>query len=221
MTAPRDDQTERRRMVEGQIRRRGVKDERVLRAMEKVPRHLFVPEHLRAYAYEDCPLSIGRGQTISQPYMVALMTEMLGPGPGDRVLEVGTGSGYQTAVLAELAREVYTIERIPELAERAAERLRRLGYRNVFVEVGDGSMGLPDKAPFDGILVTAGAPDVPSPLVDQLAVGGRLVIPVGSEYHQTLVALTRHEEGLERTVGTGCVFVPLIGARAWAPRGEA
>lgn len=210
-----------RAMVETQIRRRGVRDERLLEAMARIPRHLFVPDSLREYAYEDGPLSIGEGQTISQPYMVALMTECLGPGPRDRVLEVGTGSGYQTALLAELAGEVYSIERVHSLSEGAARRLSDFGYRNVRLFVGDGSLGLPAHAPFDGILVTAGAPEVPPALLEQLAPGGRLVIPIGGAYHQTLFRITKGPEEFQREPVTGCVFVPLVGAQGWEEKGRA
>lgn len=202
-------------MVETQIRSRGVKDQRLLDAMSKIPRHRFVPDSLREYAYEDGPLSIGEGQTISQPYMVALMTECLAPGPEDKILEVGTGSGYQTAVLSELAGEVHSIERIPLLSERAARVLSECGYRNVRLYVGDGSLGLPAHAPFDGILVTAGAPEAPPALLEQLAPGGRLVIPIGGAYHQTLVRIMKSQTGFLREPVTGCVFVPLVGAQGW------
>jgi protein-L-isoaspartate(D-aspartate) O-methyltransferase len=205
-------------MVEHQIRRRGVRNARVLAAMEKIERHRFVPEKLHDYAYDDSPLSIGNGQTISQPYMVALMTEAVGPGSEDRVLEVGTGSGYQTAILAELVREVYSIERIPGLAERAEQLLSGLGYKNVSIRVGDGSQGLCEEAPFNGILVTAGAPEIPDPLVEQLEVGGRLVIPIGGSYHQTLYTVIKEEEGIRKVAGTGCVFVPLIGTHGWGEK---
>jgi protein-L-isoaspartate(D-aspartate) O-methyltransferase len=169
----------RRAMVADQIEARGVRDSRVLEAMSTVPRHEFVPEVHLAEAYDDRPLPIGLGQTISQPYIVALMTELVAPEAGDRLLEVGTGSGYQAAVAAEIVAEVFTIELLPELASAAAERLRRLGVDNVTVRAGDGYLGWPEHAPFDGILVTAGADHVPAPLGEQLAVGGRLVIPVG------------------------------------------
>ncbi len=205
----------RHRMVEHQIRKRGVRNARVLAAMEKVPRHEFVPPSAHHHAYEDSPLSIGKGQTISQPYMVALMTECAGPKPEDRVLEVGTGSGYQTAILAELALEVYSIERIPELAERARALLCRLGYANVTIRTGDGSEGWSEKAPFDVIIVTAGAPEIPDPLVEQLEDGGRMVIPIGSSQHQTLYTVTRERNRIRKEEGTGCVFVPLIGAFGW------
>ncbi len=211
---------QRHRMVEYQIRRRGIRDPRVLGAMERVPRHQFVAADLREHAYEDNPLSIGRGQTISQPYMVALMTESVVPRPDDRVLEVGTGSGYQTAILAELAREVYSVEKIPELAERAKGLLSRLGYENVWVRIGDGSTGWVEEAPFDVIVVTAGAPEIPAPLVEQLGVGGRLAIPVGSAYHQVLNIVRKERDGIRKVEGTGCVFVPLIGTFGWKEKGS-
>jgi protein-L-isoaspartate(D-aspartate) O-methyltransferase len=205
-------------MVEHQIRRRGVRNGRVLAAMERIARHRFVPEKLCDYAYDDSPLSIGDGQTISQPYMVALMTETMAPKPDDRVLEVGTGSGYQTAILAELVREVYSIERIPALAERAERLLHGLGVENVRIRVGDGSQGLVEEAPFNGILVTAGAPEIPDPLVEQLEVGGRLVIPIGGAHHQALYTVIKEEAGIRKVAGTGCVFVPLIGMHGWGEK---
>ena len=210
-----DFERQRQRMVEKQIRKRGVRNCRVLAAMERIPRHRFVPENSYDHAYEDSPLSIGKGQTISQPYMVALMTECAAPEPDDRVLEVGTGSGYQTAILAELVREVYSIERIPELAERAEGLLARLGYENVSIRVDDGSEGWSDKAPFDAIVVTAGAPEIPDPLVEQLEEGGRLVIPIGSAHHQTLCTVKKERNRIRTEEGTGCVFVPLIGTFGW------
>lgn len=203
------------RMVERQIRARGVRDERVLEAMRKVPRHVFVPPDLVDEAYEDHPLSIGKGQTISQPYMVALMTEALELEGNEKVLEVGTGSGYQTAILAELAREVYSIERIPELARDAERRLEDLGYTNVHIKVGNGTLGWPEEAPFDAIMVTAGAPKVPGPLKAQLADGGRLVIPVGSEFHQILYRVKRQKDTFSEEALTSCVFVPLVGEEGW------
>jgi len=203
------------RMVERQIKARGIRDERVLEAMRKVPRHLFLSSETADQAYEDHPVSIGSGQTISQPYMVALMTEVLELKGDEKVLEIGTGSGYQTAVLAELAREVYSVERIPELAEEARIKLEDLGYTNVHIRVGNGTLGWPEQAPFDAILVTAGAPKVPKPLKTQLADGGRLVIPVGSEFHQVLYRIKRRgDEFLEEPL-TSCVFVPLIGEEGW------
>jgi protein-L-isoaspartate(D-aspartate) O-methyltransferase len=170
---------QRARMVRTQIAARGISNERVLEAMRAVPRHLFVPEIMRADAYRDGPLPIGSGQTISQPYIVAAMTELVDPKAGDRVLEIGTGSGYQAAVLSGLVEKVYSIEILPELAERARRALAALGYENVVVVTGDGYKGLPEEAPFDGIVVTAAPKEVPKPLLEQLRVGGRLVIPVG------------------------------------------
>jgi protein-L-isoaspartate(D-aspartate) O-methyltransferase len=199
-------------MVARQIEARGVTHEGVLRAMREVPRHEFVPSEHADLAYDDRPLPIGHQQTISQPYVVALMTELIAPEPGDRVLEVGTGSGYQAAVASEVVAEVYSIELISELATSAAERLQRLGYDNVQVRAGDGYLGWPEHAPFDGILVTAGADHVPQPLIDQLAVGGRMVIPVGDRPgEQVLRVLEKRPDG---TTGSRDVvpvrFVPLL-----------
>lgn len=184
----------RKKMVDSQLRSRGVRDERVLRAMEKIPRHLFVEEGLRDQAYSDHPLPIGERQTISQPYIVALMTEALSLEGTEKILEVGTGSGYQAAVLAELADRVFSIERIVKMADRARRILGALRYSNVLIKVGDGTYGWKDEAPFDGIIVTAGAPKVPETLVAQLAVGGRLVIPVGDRFTQTLFRVVRRSE---------------------------
>ncbi len=206
---------ERTSMVRNQIDARGVHDARVLEALRRVPRHLFVPDDLQALAYADKALAIGHGQTISQPYMVAIMTAALALTGVELVLEVGTGSGYQAAVLGELAREVVSIERRPELAGAAEERLTALGYRNVRIVVADGSAGYAPSAPYDGIVVTAGAPRVPRPLIDQLADGGRLVIPVGSAYAQDLVVVRREGERLVETMRDPCVFVPLIGEHGW------
>ncbi len=206
-------------MVEYQLRRRGIRSERVLQAFLKVPRHKFVRPQDIWHAYEDYPLSIGYGQTISQPYMVATMTELLELTGNERVLEVGTGSGYQAAILAELAKEVFTIERIPELAQRAEQILRELGYTNVTVIVGDGSKGLSEHAPYDAIIVTAAAPAPPKPLLEQLKDGGRLVIPVGSRKLQDLLRITRRgNEFITENFGP-CLFVPLIGEEGW--KGEA
>lgn len=205
----------REEMVRTQIAERGVRNPRVLEAMRRVPRHLFVPQDLRHRAYEDTPLPIGEGQTISQPYMVAWMTELLDVGEEDRVLEVGTGSGYQAAILCELVKEVYTIEKNLLLAREAEERLRSLGYANVCVRVGDGTLGWPEKAPFDGIMVTAGAPSVPQPLLEQLAEGGRLVIPVGSATLQMLTVVRKEDGGLRTTEEGSCIFVPLVGKYGW------
>jgi protein-L-isoaspartate(D-aspartate) O-methyltransferase len=203
-------------MLKKQIAARGIEDERVLGAMRRVPRHLFVPRESRAFAYEDHPVQIGHGQTISQPYMVALMTEMLKIGPTDRVLEIGTGSAYQAAILAELAAEVITVERNEDLAERARNCLLELGYANVSVIVGDGTLGYPARAPYDAIVVTAAGPSVPPSLKVQLAIGGRLVCPVGSREIQTLVTLLRTEDGFDENMGIGCVFVPLVGEEGWS-----
>jgi protein-L-isoaspartate(D-aspartate) O-methyltransferase len=202
---------QRQRMVEKQVRARGVSDPRVLAAMGQVPRHLFVPEDLRDRAYSDKPLPIGSGQTISQPYIVGLMTELLGLKPGSKVLEIGTGSGYQSAVLSRLAAQVYTIEILPELGEQASRILDRLGYDNVHVRIGDGYKGWPGKAPFDAIVVTAAPPYVPQPLLDQLAVGGRLVLPVGDLW-QDLTVYTRHKDGsFEKKNVLPVRFVPMTG----------
>lgn len=203
------------RMVDEQLAGRGIKDPRVLSAMGRVPRHLFVDEALRDRAYGDHALPIGERQTISQPYMVALMTELLVLGGTERVLEIGTGSGYQTAVLAELAAEVCSVERIPVLAARARGILNTLGYRNVAVKVFDGTHGWKEKGPFDGIVVTAGSPDIPKPLVDQLKAGGRLIIPVGDRATQDLKKVTKGPAGLRVESVTGCVFVPLVGDHGW------
>jgi len=199
----------RRNMVEYQIKARGIKDKRVIAAMLKVPRHLFVPEEMRDMAYRDEPLPIGYGQTISQPYIVAYMTEALKLRPEDKVLEIGTGSGYQTAILAELVRDVYTIEIIPELSERAQVTLKNLGYTNIEFLIGDGSKGWPEKAPFDAILVSAAPAEVPPALVEQLQINGRLVIPVGTD-SQELVLIKKTKKGLEKTRLIGVRFVPLI-----------
>ncbi len=206
----------RRAMVAHQIEARGVRDPAVLQAMRTVPRHRFVPEALRGEAYEDYPLPIGQQQTISQPYIVAAMTELLAVRPGDKVLEVGTGSGYQAGVLARMGVRVFTIEIVESLATSAAERLAVLGYSNVHVRAGDGYAGWPEEAPFDGILVTAGAEHVPPPLVDQLKPGGRMVIPVGpSDDTQWLKLLVREADGSLREQDVMAVrFVPLTGERA-------
>jgi len=183
--------------------------------MGQIPREKFVPEENVTQAYGDHPLIIGEGQTISQPYIVALMTEMLNPDVDETLLEIGTGSGYQTAILASLSKHVYSIERIPELAERAKETLSSLGVDNVDIIVGDGTLGLPERAPFDGILVAAGAPDAPESLKNQIAVGGRLVIPIGSKYSQKLALMTRTEDGFEREEKCPCRFVLLKGEEGW------
>lgn len=203
-------------MVEGQIIARGIKDRRVIEAMLKLPRHIFVEEAMASQAYNDKPLPIGEKQTISQPYMVALMTELLELTGKEKVLEVGTGSGYQAAVLATLADRVYTIERIRPLALKARKSLDSLGLLNVNIKISDGTVGWREEAPFDAILVTAGAPDIPRELVDQLAANGKLVIPVGDLYEQTLVRITKREDGSTiRENSIGCRFVKLIGRDGW------
>jgi protein-L-isoaspartate(D-aspartate) O-methyltransferase len=198
-------------MVEHQIRARDVRDPRVLEAMRRVPRHEFVPREFRRYSYVDSPLEIGHEQTISQPYIVALMTELLRMKPEDRVLEIGTGSGYQAAVLSVLVKEVYTIEIVEPLAKRAESDLRRLGYDNVHVLCGDGYRGWPDKAPFDGVIVTAAPETIPQPLMDQLKTGGRLVIPVGPRFDQELVVVNKTERGPFRETVIPVRFVPMVG----------
>ena len=206
----------RKRMVEEQVVARGVRDPRVLDAMLRVPRHLFVPEALAAQAYSDFPLPIGERQTISQPYMVAVMSEALQLRGAEKVLEVGTGSGYQAAVLAQLARQVFSLERIPALARQARRTLDACGCARVNVKVSDGTFGWEEEAPFDGIMVTAGAPTIPKPYREQLAIGGRLVIPVGDRVSQVLVRVTRvgeHNFREERLFG--CRFVPLVGDLGW------
>lgn len=203
------------RMVRVQLEARGIRDPRVLAAMRKVPRHLFVEEALVGQAYGDYPLPIGEQQTISQPYIVALMTEALELTGTEKVLEIGTGSGYQAAVLAECAAWVYSIERLASLAARARRILKSLGYRNIKIKVGDGTRGWPEEAPFDGIIVTAAAPAIPQPLLNQLARGGRLVIPVGDRYSQTLMVVRQTPEGLKYDYRGGCRFVKLIGDYGW------
>lgn len=216
-TATREDiyAEQREAMVETQIRNRGVKDERVLQAMATVPRHEFVPVQSRALAYSDEPLAIGGGQTISQPYIVASMTAALRLEGSEKVLEIGTGSGYQAAVLSLLAREVYSVECRAELAKSAAERLQRLGFHNVHVHCGDGSQGLKEFAPFDAILVAAAAPTLPEPLLEQLNEGGRMIAPIGSEEHQQLLLVTRHGKDYSSEQREYCRFVPLIGRHGW------
>ena len=216
MTGPPDPAALRDRMVRDQVERRGVRHARVLAAMRKVPRHRFAPGVSLGEAHADHPVGIGHGQTISQPYIVGLMLEALDPRPDDRVLEVGAGSGYQAALLAELAGEVHAVEYVAELAETATQRCRALGYENLSVHTGDGTVGLAAHVPFDGIIVAAAAPEIAPPLIEQLAVGGRLVIPVGGRGLQRLVVATRRADGGvgERSLGE-CIFVPLLGAYGW------
>lgn len=202
-------------MVDEQLIRRGITDARVVEAMRKIPRHLFVEEALRDRAYGDYPLPIGDGQTISQPYMVGLMTQLLRLTGSEKVLEIGTGSGYQTSVLAECSRRVCSIERLAALAGRARQLLEGLGYTNIWVRTANGTFGWVDEAPFDRILVTAGAPSVPSPLFEQLAENGRMVLPVGDAAGQHLTVVDRIGGQMRTTTEAGCVFVKLIGKYAW------
>ena len=202
---------QRQLMIERQLRSRGIFDERVLCAMDKVPREEFVAPELREHAYEDRPLAIGCSQTISQPYIVASMLQAAELRPEDHALELGTGSGYQTALLAEVVASIVSIERHPELAEVARERLSRLGYRNIEIVVADGTLGYAAQAPYDVILVSAAAPQIPQPLVEQLAIGGRMVLPVGSRDLQELVLVRRDEDAIRQIRLDGCAFVPLIG----------
>ncbi len=210
-----DYRNERERMVKYQIKARGIKDKRVISSMRSVPRHLFLPTEARKYAYGDSPVRIGSGQTISQPYIVALMTELLRVEKTHRVLDVGTGSGYQAAILGVLAAEVYSIERHPELAKTAEKTLSDLGYNNVYVYVGDGTLGYLPASPYDRIIVAASAPEVPYPLLDQLADDGRLVLPVGSRFSQHLEIWDRQGEKFRKSNSIPVVFVPLIGDAGW------
>ncbi len=202
-------------MIEKQVRRRGVTDPAVLAAMQAVPRHEFVAEEIRSNAYADAPLPIGGGQTISQPYIVAAMTAALHLRASDKVLEIGTGCGYQAAVLACLAKDVFPIERRPELASGACARLARLGYSNAHVHCGDGTLGLPEFAPFDAILVAAAAPAIPKPLLAQLAEGGRMILPLGGVEHQELQLIEKHGDAFPTKMLEGCRFVPLVGYHGW------
>lgn len=199
----------RQKMVETQIVKRGIKDTLVLSAMRKVERHLFVPERLREMAYTDRPLPIGYNQTISQPYIVALMTELVNISKDDKILEIGTGSGYQAAVLAEIVKEVYTIEILEPLAQSAERKLKELGYENIFVRYGDGYKGWKEKAPFDGIIVTCAPETIPEELIRELKIGGRMVIPVG-DYFQELIVVTKTEEGIKKKSIIPVRFVPMV-----------
>lgn len=205
---------QRRQMVQ-LLEQRGIRDRRVLEALQTIPRHRFVPENVRTQAYGDHALPIGASQTISQPYIVARMSELLTVKPEHSVLEIGTGSGYQTAVLAQLARRVYSLERIADLAHKAIQRMRELGYDNVKIQTFDGTVGWSDVSPFDRIMVTAGSPRVPAPLLEQLRVGGRLLIPEGDRSEQVLVVYRKLRQGVRRTVDEPVTFVPLIGRYGW------
>ncbi len=208
-------QRQREAMVKKQIESRGITDLNVLEALRKVPRHLFVSEALRDQAYGDFPLPVGEQQTISQPYIVAEMTQALQLEKEDRVLEIGTGSGYQAAILAEIVFRVYTIERIHSLFINARKIFDKLRYHNIVTKYSDGTSGWADESPFDAIVVTAGAPEIPNILVSQLAVGGRMVIPVGNHYSQDLIKLYKDEEGVRKTSLGGCRFVKLVGEHGW------
>ena len=201
----------RRRMVEEQLIPRGIEDPRVIDAFLKVERHRFIPEELRGSAYADYPVPIGEGQTISQPYIVALMTECLDLSGDEEVLEIGTGSGYQAAILAELSSQVYSIERFPSLGERAESLLQNLGYINIKIKVGDGTLGWPEEAPFSRIIVTAAAAEVPLPLAEQLSEGGKMILPLGETFSQVLTLIEKKKGQLKAESICGCVFVPLIG----------
>jgi len=205
----------RKRMVQEQLVGRGIKDSRVLDAFEKVERHLFVPAEIRGSSYGDFPVAIGEGQTISQPYIVALMTECLGLAGAEKVLEIGTGSGYQTALLALLAREVYSVERIDALAQRAGRLFDELGYANIKSQVSDGTLGWPEEAPFDRIMVTAASPHVPLPLTEQLKDGGKLILPLGDNFSQVLTLVDKDNGKLKSAQICPCVFVPLVGKFGW------
>jgi len=206
-----DYKTLRKKMVEEQIIARGIKDKKLIEAMYKIERHRFIPEKFRDSAYGDFPVPIGEGQTISQPYMVALMTECLSLKGKEKVLEIGTGSGYQTAILAELAKEVYSIERIESLKINAEKILNELGYTNIKIRLGDGTLGWPEEAPFDRIMVTAANQDVPPPLLEQLNQNGIMVIPLGDRFSQVLTKIEKRGNQIIRQEVCGCVFVPLIG----------
>jgi len=204
------------KMVENQLKSRGISDQNVLNAMQEIPRDMFVPAQYKVDAYKDGPLPIGEGQTISQPYMVALMTECLKLHPNDKVLEIGTGSGYQMAVLLHITPHVYSIERVPKLGQQALDTLKSIGYPNIHIKVGDGTCGWPEEAPFDAIIVTSAAPSIPETLKAQLADGGRLVIPMGSRHMQTLYIVTKKGNHFDTVESTTCVFVPLIGQYGWS-----
>ena len=206
---------QREEMIQTQLRARGITDEKVLEAFRRVPRHLFVSEALRDQAYGDFPLPIGEQQTISQPYIVAEMTQALQLDKEDRVLEIGTGSGYQAAIIAEIVFRVYSIERLHSMLVKARRLFDELHYHNVITRYSDGTMGWEQESPFDAIIVTAGAPKIPDTLVNQLAVGGRMIIPVGDRYSQELIKLTRHQQGIHQTRLGGCRFVKLIGEHGW------
>jgi protein-L-isoaspartate(D-aspartate) O-methyltransferase len=215
MSADMDYEVLRKRMVKEQLIPRGIKDPRVIEAFLKVERHRFIPEELRGSAYADFPIPIGEGQTISQPYIVALMTECLGLSEDQRILEIGTGSGYQAAILAELSSRIYTIERFPSLAKRAECLFQDLGYPNIKVKLADGTLGWPEEAPFSRIIITAAAPHIPQPLTEQLSEKGKMVLPQGEAFSQVLTVIKKRKGKLKAEPICGCVFVPLIGEYAY------
>ena len=212
---PQDYRLTREKMVKNQLIPRGITDKGVLEAMKKVPRHLFVEEALNNEAYNDHPLPIGHKQTISQPYIVALMTQALELTGKEKTLEIGTGSGYQTAIIAELSEKVYTIERIRQLMENARSLLNELGYTNIMFKAFDGTLGWKEYAPYDAIMVTAGAPQIPKPLLDQLALGGKMVVPIGDKFSQELIKIIKQRQGYKEKNLGGCRFVDLIGVHGW------
>lgn len=205
----------RKHMVEEQIIARGIKNKKVLEAFYKVPRHRFISDELRDNAYSDYPIPIGEGQTISQPYIVALMTECLDLSGAEKVLEIGTGSGYQTAILSELTKRVYSIERVTNLAKRAEAVLNELGYKNIWIKIGDGTLGWPEESPFDRVIITAASPHIPPPLVEQLSEKGKIVIPLGETFSQVLTVAEKKNNKLQYQQVCGCVFVPLVGKYGW------
>ena len=205
----------RKRMAEEQLIPRGIKNQRILDAFRKIERHKFIPEDLRSSSYADFPVPIGEGQTISQPYIVALMTECLSLTGQEKVLEIGTGSGYQTAILAELAKEVYSIERFERLAKSAEKIVNELGYTNIKIKVGDGTLGWEEEAPFDRIIITAASPRIPLPLTEQLKENGKLILPLGESFSQVLTLVEKKKDRLESIQVCGCVFVPLVGKYGW------
>ncbi len=211
--------SQRQKMINDHLILRGIEDEKVLQAFKKVKRHLFVPEGIRHLSYNDSPLSIGDGQTISQPYIVALMLQLLELQPADKVLEIGTGSGYQTALIAEIVEEIYTVERISNLMLKAKQILKELKYENIYYRTGDGTLGWkggnPKCSKFNKIIVAAAAPDIPSSLIEQLAINGKLIIPTGNRMFQKLVVITKSPQGVKFTNHGGCAFVPLLGEEGW------
>jgi protein-L-isoaspartate(D-aspartate) O-methyltransferase len=215
MLSEKDYEMLRENMVEYQIKSRGMSDEKILKSMRRIPRHLFVPEQQRIYAYEDFPLPIGEGQTISQPHIVALMTSLLRLKGREKVLEIGTGSGYQAAILSKIAKEVYTVEKIASLGLKAEKLFKELGYRNIKVKISDGTEGWSEHAPYDGIIITAGSPQIPKPLIGQLSENGKIIAPIGGSSVQDLIVAENIKGKLSQRAICGCMFVPLIGKYGW------